>query len=116
MRIVQIRATVKNCTLQGNEFYALQLMDADVTVKDSTLIGGVTLMNGEKTSTLQATDRVTVQKIEEAEDTGVCMEEGCTATFQSDPSDLLYYFYTLYGYDVSQNDNGTWTVTGISGK
>lgn len=93
---------INNCTLTGSNYWALYIYQGAVTVKNTTLNGGVCVQNS---ATLTATDNVTVNK----NGYGITVSDGGSATFSYDPTDLLSTYYNTG--TVTNNGNGTWTVT-----
>ena len=97
--------TVDNCSLIGNEYYALSITKNETTVKNSTLAGGVDI-TGSTASTpiLDATEGVTVVPSEKF---GISVDQSGSATFSFDPTEMLdiYNAGTL-----RDNEDGTYTL------
>lgn len=97
--------TVDNCTLIGNEYYALSLAKNETTVKNSTLVGGVDITGSTaSTPSLDATESVTVVPSEKS---GISVDQSGSATFSFDPNEMLD---TNNTGTVRDNEDGTYTL------
>lgn len=97
--------TVDNCTLIGNEYYALTVCQNTTTVKNSTLNGGVDVQGNMSSSPiLDAVENVTIIPCDKF---GVSVYSAGQATFSFDPTNL----FDLYNEGtVTDNGDGTYTV------
>ena len=101
-------ATITNCTLIADAYFALYIIDGLVTVEDSVLAGGVCVENGYgDTAKLTAIKNVEVKYSEASLVSGICVAGKGEATFGFDPSNLLDDYNKA---SVTDNGNGTWTM------
>jgi hypothetical protein len=99
--------TLSNCTLIGNSYYALYIVDGSVTAENSTLTGGVALgLAYEESASLTATNNVSVSIYEDSY-LGINVEKGCVATFGFNPVSMLDSYNVG---SVIDNGDGTWTL------
>ncbi len=99
---------VSDCTLIGNKYYAIYIIDGTVTAENTVLTGGVSVAIAyEDSASVIATNNVTVTAYEDESVSGVSVSRGGVATFSFDPTPLL----DVYNEGaVVDNGDGTWTV------
>lgn len=101
---------IKNCTVSASDFYALVLLGSTATVKNTTLNGGVKVSTFSTIgSTLTATEKVTINLASPKSNNDFYVNAGSTATVGFDPTSILSSDVQA---TVTDNGNGTWTVTG----
>ncbi len=99
---------VSDCTLIGNKYYALYIIDGTVTAENTVLTGGVSVAIAyEDSASSIATNNVTVTAYEDESVSGVSVSRGGVATFSFDPTPLLDAYNEGA---VVDNGDGTWTV------